>query len=344
MKAALIHDVRDIRVELIDKPSMKSDEILVKVRACGICGTDLHTYKLGHDVTGKRPVLVGHEWSGEVVEVGSQIRGVAVGERVVGVGLRNCTRCWWCEHGEPEKCRSPLVPGEGLDGAFAEYVVVPNPLPGFMLFRIPDGLRWEQAATIEPLAVACYDVRRARIQPKETVVIMGAGMIGQCIAQVCKATVECRVIVSEPNAFRLGVAGELGADEVVNPKETDLVDFVRQCTGGEMAGVVFDCAGSPLVLSQAISILRRSGRLMQVATYEGNMELTPDLMYRMFQMGNIAWQGCGGQRWDMAMGLVEKGEVKIGRLVTHRFPLDRIGEAFEMQSSAPDCIKVVVEF
>jgi 2-desacetyl-2-hydroxyethyl bacteriochlorophyllide A dehydrogenase len=343
MKAAFIHDVRDVRVESVGRPAIDSDEILVKVMACGICGTDIHTYNLGRDARGKRPVLVGHEWSGEVVEVGDHTRNMVVGERVVGVGFRNCGQCWWCQHEQPMKCRNVLVPGEGLDGAFAEYVVVPNPRRGSTFFRIPDGLSWEEAATIEPVAIACYGVMRACIQPGETVVVLGAGMIGQCIAQVCKATVECKVIVSEPCAFRRNLAGHLGADETINPKTSDLVDFIRQTTGGEMASVVFDCAGSTNLLNQAVSSLRWCGRLMQVATYERNLEIAADLTYRMFQVGNVIWHGCGGQRWDTAMELIEKNQVKTSNLITHVFPLDRVAEAFETQVNGQDTVKVMIK-
>ncbi len=343
MKAALLHGASDIRIESIDTPRIRNDEVLVRVKACGICGTDVHTYKLGEDTSHKRPVLLGHEYSGEVVETGSLVKGLALGDHIAGTGYRNCGQCWWCRHGHSERCPNPLVPGAGLDGAFAEYVVIPNPVVGTNVFHLKPDLAWQEAATIEPLSVACLDVRRSEIRPNETVVIIGAGMIGQCIVQVCKATSTCKVIVSEPNQFRMSVARQLGADHVVNPRQTDLFEFVRQSTEGEMAGVVFECAGSTPVLMQAVSVLQPFGRLMQVATYERSLELTPEVMYRAFQLGNIRWQGCGGQRWRQAVELTEKGQVKTTNLITHKFPLDRIKEAFETQIGAPEAIKVMVE-
>ena len=343
MRAALLHGARDIRVESVETPGVRDDEILVRVRACGICGTDVHSYKLGEDASHRRPVLLGHEFAGEVAEVGSGVKGFTRGDRVAGTGYRTCGQCWWCREGRAERCTSPVVPGAGLDGAFAEYVRVPNPILGASVFCLPEAMSWEEAATIEPLSIACYDVRRGEIRPNEAVVVMGAGMIGQCIVQVCKAKGPGRVIVSEPNQFRRTAALKLGADCAADPSEVDLVEFVRQSTGGEMAGVVFDCAGSPSVLPQAIAVLKPAGRLMQVATYERSLELTPEMMYRAFQMGNIRWQGCGGQRWGEAVELLGKGQVRTAGLITHRFALDQIREAFETQIAAADAIKVMVE-
>jgi threonine dehydrogenase-like Zn-dependent dehydrogenase len=166
--------------------------------ACGICGTDVHAYKKGSRAKLQDRLILGHEFSGEIAKVGQAVQGLKIGDRVVGMGYRNCGSCYQCQQGHGERCPQPLVPGEGLDGAFAEYVVVPRPVVGQTFFQIPEGLGWEVAATIEPLAVACYAVTRARIQAGEAVVILGAGMIGQCIAQVCKA-MGARTIVSEPS-------------------------------------------------------------------------------------------------------------------------------------------------
>ena len=192
------------------------------------------------------------------------------------------------------------MPGEGLDGAFAEYVVVPRPMAGKTFFQIPEGLGWEEAATIEPLAVACYAVTRARIQEKETVVILGAGMIGQCIAQVCKA-MGARTIVSEPSPMRLALAEKLGADMVLNPREIDPVKAVATATSGEMAGMVFECSGSPVAFRQAVEIARPFGKIVQVGIFENSLEISSDLASTMFAFKNLTLRGSGGQRWDMAV-------------------------------------------
>ena len=343
MLAAVIYGSRDIRVKMVDDPSIKKDEILVKVKACGICGTDIHAYKVGNTSVSKEPLILGHEFSGEIVEVGPAVEGLMVGDKVVGTGYRTCGVCHWCQQGLMDRCPNPRVPGEGLDGAFAEYVVVPNPALGRTFFHIPENLDWDEAATIEPISVACYAVKRARIETNETVVILGAGMIGQGIVQVCKAMGASKVIVSEPSAIRLAMASKLGADMTVNPRETNPIEAVAEATSREMADVVFECSGSPVAFRQAPRMVRPFARIIQVGMFEENLELSPDLTSLMFAFRNITLRGSGGQTWDMALELIQTGQVKTRDLVTHEFPLDGAKEAFEMQTKSDEAIKVLIK-
>jgi threonine dehydrogenase-like Zn-dependent dehydrogenase len=328
MKAAVLQGPRDIRLVDVEIPRPKADEILVKVEACGICGTDLHAYRTG--LAASEGKILGHEFSGVVAEVGKPVEGVAVGDRVAGTGYRNCGRCYWCQQNQLLRCTSPVVPGEGLDGAFAEYVIVPNPMPGKMLFHLSEDIPWTVGATLEPLSVACFAVSRARIEPGDTVLVLGAGMIGQCIIQVCKA-LGAKLIVSELSSLRLQAAREGGADVLINPKETDLSQSVVAITSGEMANVVFECSGSPSAFCLAPQLVRPFGRIIQVGMFEQKVEIEPDLMSMMFAYRNLTIRGSGGQRWDMAVDLMEKGQFKASRLVSHSFTLDSIGEAFETQ-------------
>jgi len=341
MKAATVHGPRDIRIEMVETPLVRDDEILVKVMACGICGTDVHAYKKGSSAKLQQRLILGHEFSGEIAKVGQAVQGLRVGDRVVGMGCRNCGSCYRCQQGQTELCPQPLVPGEGLDGAFAEYVVVPRPMSGKTFFQIPEGLGWEEAATIEPVAVACYAVTRARIQEKETVVILGAGMIGQCIAQVCQA-MGARTIVSEPSPVRLALAEKLGAGMILNPRDVDPIKAITTATSGEMAGTVFECSGSPVAFRQAVEIARPFGRIVQVGIFENSLEISPELASTMFAFRNLTLRGSGGQRWDMAMDFMGSGRVRTGDLITHRFSLDDIGEGFETQLDAGKSIKVMI--
>ena len=326
MKAAVIHGPRGIRFETVDRPALQSDEVLVKVKACGICGTDLHIYKTGK-TTNK---ILGHEWSGEVAEIGSDVKGLSLGDRVAGVGFR-------LSGGQVN------VPGEGLDGAFAEYVAVPKPLVGNTFLKIPDGLSWELAATIEPVAITCFAVEQAQLQPKDNVVIFGAGMIGQCIAQICKNVGVSKIIVFEPSANRRAMAGEMGADAAFNPLETDPVKAVEEATERRMANVIFECSGAPAALFKAIQMARFFGRIMQLGVFEQDIQLSAELVNRLMIYRNITWRGCGGQKWDMALDMVSSGKVNTKKLITHQFPLDRIQEAFKAQMDAEKAIKVIVK-
>jgi len=326
MRAAVIHGPRDIRVEAVDRPALQNDEVLVRVKVCGICGTDLHLYKTG---TAPNKIL-GHEWSGEVAEIGSEVKGLSVGDRVAGVGFRLSGGHY-------------NVPGEGLDGAFAEYVAVPNPLVGNTFLKLPSSLSWELAATIEPVSIACFAVEQAQLQPKDTVVIFGAGMIGQCIAQICKNVGVSKVIVFEPSANRRAMASEMGSDAAFNPLETDPVKAVEKATTGRMASVIFECSGVPTSFFKAIQMARFFGRIMQIGFFEQDIQLSAELVNRLTTYRNITWRGCGGQKWDMALDMVNSGKVNTKKLITHEFPLDSIQEAFKVQLDAEKAIKVIVK-
>lgn len=340
MRAAVLRGPRDMRVEAVDTPSIREDEVLVRVMACGICGTDIHTYKKG-GVGRPARLILGHEFSGVIARVGAGVQGFSAGDRVVGTGYRGCGACHRCRQGDTALCPRPLVPGEGLDGAFADMVVVPRPLPGRTLFPVPEGMSWEEAATIEPLAVACHAAARARIQRGQTVAVIGAGMIGQCIAQVCR-DMGARTLVSETQPLRLEMARKLGAQMVVNPLEADPVEAVAAATTGAMADAVFECSGAPAGFRQAAQMVRSFGAMIQVGLFETSLEIPPDLASTMFAFKNLTLRGSGGQRWDMALELAGSGQVRTGGLVTQRFPLDRIRDGFECQMDPAGSIKVMI--
>ncbi len=341
MIAAVLAGPRDIRLETIADPSVQSDEILVKVMAAGICGTDAHIYKIGSSPMFRGRLILGHEFSGQVVKVGSAVEGIKVRDRVMGIGYRHCGTCPYCRQGRTDRCSNRFLPGYGLDGAFAEYVVVPNPKVGQALFKVPRGMSWEEAATLEPVSIGCRAAERAMIQPNTTAVILGAGMIGQCVMQACKAMGVNRVIVSEPSPRRLLMAKKLGAEVVLNPREVNLVDVVGELTGGELPELVFECSGAPVAFQQALQMVRPFGKVMQVGMFEGTLGIDTDLM-RLLRRKNITLCGCGGQSWNLAQQLVQAGKVKTAELITHRFPLSKAREAFETQLDAAEAIKVMI--
>ncbi len=342
MKAASIYGPGDIRLETVNIPVIQDDEILVKVHVCGICGTDVHLYKVSDPSISTKPVIPGHEFSGEVVEIGPMVSGLSVGDRVVGTGLRDCGKCYWCEN-KIGFCPNPTVPGEGLDGAIAEYVVVPKPMLGVLLFKIPEGMNWEEAATIEPMSVSCYAAEEARIKEGETVVVLGAGVIGLGVLQACKAKGASKVIVSEPSGMRREMASKLGADIILNPMGVDPVEAVMEATSGHMAGVVFECSGVSTAFRQAPLMIQPFGKIMQVGIYEKNLELPPDLMKLMFQFRNVTIRGCGGQRWDKALEFMQAGKIRTKDLVTHVFPLEDVRKAFDTQMNSDEAVKVLVK-
>jgi 2-desacetyl-2-hydroxyethyl bacteriochlorophyllide A dehydrogenase len=328
MKAAVYHGPRDIRVEDIDRPNIAKNEILVRVRACGICGSDMHMYRLGMFEVLGRPIasgrVMGHELSGEVMEVGSQVTDFHVGDRITGVGV----------------------------GGFAEYVPVqvsersPHPLPANVSF--------EEGATLEPLATSLHGVDLAQLAEDETVVILGAGIIGLGCIQVIRATVSCRLIVIDASAKRLEMANQLGADTTVNLTEVDPLEAVIELTGGAKpierfgvrggnADVVFDCAGAKLSPNQGLHMLKQlDGRLVLVALFEQQPELDFNQVVRkqVAVRGSWAWMGDDFRR---AITLVQSGRVDRKPLISHQYALAEAPDAFATQDRPDAAIKVLLK-
>jgi 2-desacetyl-2-hydroxyethyl bacteriochlorophyllide A dehydrogenase len=327
MKAAVYFGPRDIRVEDVDTPQIGQDEILVRVRACGICGSDLHIYRLGLFEGLTRPagggLVLGHELAGEVVEVGAQAARFRVGDRVAGAAL----------------------------GGFAEYVPVQITDSGPHL--LPDCISFTQGATLEPLATSLHAVSLARLSEGETVVILGSGIIGLGCVQVLRAGSSCRIIVVDASTRRLDTASELGADYTVNLTEINPLEAVIELTGsaqpeeplrlrGGSADVVIDCAGAVESLNQGLHMLKQTdGRLVCVALFEQppTLEFNQLVRKHVTLHGSWAWTG---DDFRQAIALVQSGNVDREPLITHEYGLEEAAEAFAMQDRPDMAIKVVI--
>jgi 2-desacetyl-2-hydroxyethyl bacteriochlorophyllide A dehydrogenase len=325
MTAAIYHGPRDIRVERIARPQPGPGEALVQVRACGICGTDLHVYRQGLFEDIGRPVgqgrVLGHEHSGVVVEVGAGVERVRPGERVVMAGL----------------------------GGFAEYV--PVEASAGRIFVLPDQVSFEVAATIEPLAASLHTAELAAPRPAQTVVILGAGIIGLGCLQALKATSPARVIVVDGVPLLLAMARQLGADAVVDRRAVDPVTGVLALTGelewpglmsyrSGQADVVIDAAGAPYSTQQGIEMLRPEGRLVVVALFEESGPLDRNQIVRKGITVVGSW-GTGGL-FERALRLVADGRIDRRPLITHEFPLAEAPAAFALQERA-GAIKVLIK-
>jgi 2-desacetyl-2-hydroxyethyl bacteriochlorophyllide A dehydrogenase len=337
MKAAIFRGARNITIEDVPEPKVEPDDVVVKVKACGVCGSDLHLYKWGGQNEG---TILGHEFSGDVVEIGENVTGVKKGDRVTAIGGRGCGQCYWCQQGQLLRCRSLIFLGWGLPGAFAQYVPVPFFQIGQYAAKLPDTMTYEEGATAEPVAVALYAVTKAQPQPEDTVVVLGAGMIGLCLVQVLKAFGVSQVIVSEPREKRLKLAKETGADLVLNAAREDIVSIVNEVTSGRGADIVFECVGLSTTYQQAIEMVHRGGKVELVGLYEQPVTWDPTPTVT----DDITLIGCG-LRWDLpgAVDLLQSGKVNTKPLLTHEFPLDKVKEAFETQLEAEDAVKVLVK-
>ena len=242
MKAAVFHGPNDTRVEDVEKPKLFKTGIIVRVKACGICDSDLHFYKLG----GKRMhpgTIMGHEFCGDVVEVVDEVKDIKAGDRVAAISIQPCFKCAMCKAGLHELC--PALGSGGIDipGAYAEYTSVPLAVLNKTVFRLAGSTTYERDALIEPFGVGYLATVRANPRPADTIAIFGAGIIGLSCIVALKARGVSRIIVSETSRLRLQTAGNLGADILINAAEEDVAARIAEVTGGTGLDMALEYTG-----------------------------------------------------------------------------------------------------
>ena len=326
MRAAIFHGAHQpLTVEEAPTPTPQAGEILVKVAACGVCHTDLHY--IDHDVPTfkKPPMILGHETSGTVAAISAGVTQWKEGDRLLLPAVYGCGYCRMCRTGRENICENMVMFGSHVDGAYAEYLVSPAkaaiPLPP----EIPlvEGAIIADATTTPFHAV----VNRGRVQPGDSVVVIGCGGIGLNCVQIA-AAVGGQVIAVDIADHKLEWARKLGAKATVNPKAVERPDKeLRKLTGGG-ADVAFECIGNPMTQEQALGCVRTGGRFVVVGSSDKPMSLnTGRVMFRELEI--IGSLGCRGVDYPRVLELVLQGKIKVAELVTAKFPLDQINEAFD---------------
>ena len=316
------------------EPSVKKNEVKIKVEAVGICGTDV---KIKHGTTWSNPP--GHELSGTVAEVGEDVKSVKPGDRVVTeTGNVVCGHCYYCRTGNFLMCKDRLSIGYGVDGGMAEYCVVREDI----VHILPDEIPFDAGSLCEPAAVSVHAVYDAvKVIPTDTVVVIGSGAIGLLVAQLVKnfgATVIVTGLTQDEG--RLSVAKELGIDYTVNTQKENVGKIVDDITGGRGADLVFECSGSVPGVNTGMSLLKKMGALVQIGLTKPTMEIE----YSMLTAKQISLIGTFGhkwQSWDTALKLMQQGKINAGALISHRFPMEKWEEAFDIAESGKG-IKVVI--
>jgi 2-desacetyl-2-hydroxyethyl bacteriochlorophyllide A dehydrogenase len=336
MKAAVFNGQGDFNIREMPYPQVEPDGVIVKVKAAGICGSDLHAYRRG----GPDGWILGHEFSGDVVEIGARVTGLKKGDRLTAMSGRGCGQCSFCQKGDLVHCSKLRLLGYGVPGAFAEYVSVPVLNYGVYSSALPDNLTYEEGATAEPLSVALYAVNQVQPEPDDTVVIIGLGIIGICLIPILKSLGVTRIIASGRRALRLKLAGDNGAVLVVDAAGEDIVPVVNLATHGRGADVVFECAGSPAAFQQALDVCHRGAKIDLVGLYEQPVTWNPGAIVSK----DITLIGCG-LKWDLpgAVNLMATGKVDTRPMITHQFPLEKVKEAFEAQLKDPGAVKVLLK-
>ncbi|MBN2218428.1 MAG: alcohol dehydrogenase catalytic domain-containing protein [Pirellulales bacterium] len=315
---------------LMDMPEPRPGpgEVLIEVRASGICGTDVHVKNDTFPYW--PPVILGHEFAGVVVELGPGCRRYALGDRVVGEPhTRHCGHCYLCRTGNVQICPEKRSPGWGIHGSMAKYLVMPEQL----LHRIPDSLDFDTAAVIEPTANAVHDVlERATVTAGDFVVVLGPGPIGLLAAMTARAAGARHVVVvgAPPDeGLRLGRARQLGFQTVLNVGHDDVPEVVRDLTDGVGADLVVECSGAPPAIAGTVELIRKKGRICAIGLTGGRKVDFP-WEQAAFKVADIHFcLSTSYTSWNRAIHLVATGQIPAGEVITHRLPLADWQKAFD---------------
>ena len=338
MRAATLTGVGELEIQDRERPEPGDEEVLVQVGACSVCMTDYHMYHGTFSV--EPPVVPGHESAGTVVEVGTDVDTVDVGDRVAVNPTVPCTVCSYCKQGDTHLCVNNTSIGGAadtvLDGAFAEYVRVPE----ICVEDIGD-MDFEKAALAEPLACCLHGVEEADITPGDSVAIIGAGPIGLLLMQAFRNAGAGPIVVSELDDERREIAAELGADEVVDPDEVDPVTAIPEAAGGKV-DVGVEAIGLVPTIKQANAVTDKGGTtlIFGVPSEDATMEVSPfDIFYN-----EIAYRGSFALHTDdfqRAITMLQTDRIDAERLITERIGLDDLTTAFERMGNAEGLKKVV---
>lgn len=325
------------RLEIQDRPVpeiKQRDEVLLRVEAASVCGSDMHILNVPQDHPSNTGIVLGHEYTGEVVDIGEEVPHLERGDRVIVSPDLRCGHCYYCQMGLNPMCENRTTLGIFIDGGFAEYSVA----PARALFKVDKKVPAEIAAIGEPLACALSGITKADVQPGDAVVVLGAGPLGLLFALLAKMCGAGQVIVSEPLAGRRKHAADLGADVVVDPGEQDLKDLVMDVTP-RGADIVIDAVGSQF--GQALELPRRCGKILLFGVNTRSETTMNQYAITINQLDVIGSYVFANELFPTMIKVLESGALPLERLITHRLPLEQIHEGIRLLRSG-EAVKVIV--
>jgi L-iditol 2-dehydrogenase len=327
MKALVLKEYRHLVIEEVDVPTLSPDEVLVRVRACGICGSDVH----GMDgSSGRRipPIIMGHEAAGEISAVGSEVRDWKVSDRVTFDSTVYCGECWFCRRGQINLCDQRRVLGVSCGdyrrhGAFAEYVAVPQRI----LYRLPEKLSFEQAAMVEAVSVAVHAVKRMPLADDATVLVVGTGMIGLLVVQALRAAGQKQIVAVDLDESRLSLAAKMGASRIIQANDTSLMEKIRTYTGGRGADAAFEVVGLPQTVKLAIDSIRKGGSVTLVGNLKPQVELPLQTVVtrELTLLGTCASAG----EYPACLDLIASGKINVTAFISAAAPLEEGAQWFD---------------
>jgi L-iditol 2-dehydrogenase len=338
MKVAMYYSPDDIRIEDKPKPKIGPDEILVEMKACGICGSDLMDWYL----RSRAPLVLGHEPAGIIVEAGKNVKDFKIGDRVFAHHHVACLTCHYCVNGDYTMCtqfgQTHIEPG-----GFAEYFKVPAPNLQIDTLKLPNNLSYEEATLIEPVGCCVRAQNKVDIRKGDSVAIIGAGPGGIIHAMLARILGANKIIVTDLVDYRLKMAERLGADLAINPTRENLVEKVKKATEDRGADVVIVTAPNVKAVEDSIQIVRRGGRLLLFAPTQLDQyaRLSPHQLF-FSEITVVPSYSVSHIETRTALQLISSGRIKAKELITHRFQLSRTLEAFQTAAKSKECLKIIV--
>ncbi len=329
---------KEMEFREIPIPILGANEVLVKIMRIGICGSDIHVYHGTHPFT-SYPITQGHEVSGQIVDLGQDVEGLQIGQKVTIEPQVTCGNCYLCRNGKYNLCEELKVMGFQTTGVASEYFAV----DAGKITPLPDEMSFDEGAMIEPLAVAVHAVNQAGEVKDKNVVVIGAGPIGNLVAQTAKAKGAKAVLVSDISDLRLGIARKCGIDFTVNTKNNDLGEAILNCFGPDKADIIYDCAGNDISMGQAIKYARKGSQIILVAVFgkmanvdlavlnDHELDLNTTMMYRH-------------PDYVEAITLVNERKINLNCLMSNHFPFEKYKEAYEyIDANKESTMKVLID-
>lgn len=338
MKVAVYYNNRDVRIEEMPIPEISENEMLVKVHASGICGSDvMEWYRIK-----KAPLVLGHEIAGEIVKVGKKIKEFKNGDRVFVTHHVPCNSCEYCKRGQHTLCKT-LHSTNFYPGGFAQYLRVPEINVKFGTFLLPDELSYYEGTFIEPLACVVRGFKIAGYKPNRTVLVIGSGIAGLLNIKLARARGARKIFATDINDFRLEFAKKMGADHVINAKE-DVIKEMKKYNNDNLADLVILCTGAPSAARQALTSAAPGGTILLFAPTEPGIEIP----FPLFDIWNkqvkiVSTYAAAPNDILEAIEILKNREIEVSDMITHKLPMDKTAEGFRLVAEAKNSIKVIIE-
>ena len=343
MHAVVIHGVEDFRYEEVPTPKAGKEEVVVKVKKCGVCAADPKIYYGKAYFKTRIPIIAGHEFIGDIVELGpgaAQKFGLEIGDKAIAEQIVPCGECYYCKRGLYHLCEvHHIFDVLGPDGGWAEYTKYPNKS---LIWKVPNDIPDRAGVAIEPLSCAIHGVERGNIGLDDTVVVIGDGTIGLLMLQVARLKNPKKLILIGHHDHRLKIGKELGADLTVNSEAQDVASLVKDQTERLGCDVVLEASGNPSAVEQAVDMLRKRGKLIVFGVFSNKASIDYSIISDIKELEIIGGH-LGAYKYPLAIKYLSEGLVKVDKIVTHDLPLKDFKSAIETAHKKLDnAIKVVM--